>query len=56
MTDDQIKTFHQGNVSVRLAYMPLLMSQGSPLTPHLLRDIISRLQQLFPDQCQYGRL
>jgi hypothetical protein len=26
------------------------MSQGSPLTLHLLRDIISRLQQFFPDQ------
>lgn len=50
MTDNQVKTFHQGNSSVRLAYMPLLMSQGSPLTLHLLRDIISRLQQFFPEQ------
>jgi hypothetical protein len=50
MTDDQVKDFHQGNSSVRIAYMPLLMSQGSPLTLHLLRDIISRLQQFFPEQ------
>lgn len=50
MSDDQIKTFHQGNPSVRLAYMPLLLSQGLPLTLHLLRDIVSRLEQFFPDQ------
>jgi hypothetical protein len=50
MADDQVKAFHQGNPSVRLAYMPLLMSQGSPLTLHLLRDIIVRLQQFFPEQ------
>ena len=50
MADDQVKAFHRGNPSVRLAYMPLLMSQGSPLTLHLLRDIIARLQQFFPEQ------
>ncbi|MCB0197375.1 MAG: hypothetical protein KDJ65_35840 [Anaerolineae bacterium] len=50
MTDDQIKIFHQGNPSLKLAYMPLLMSQGSPLTLHLLRDIINRLHQIFPEQ------
>lgn len=50
LAEAQIKIFHQGNPSVRLAYMPLLMSQGSPLTLYLLRGIIAHLRQLFPEQ------
>jgi hypothetical protein len=50
MSNDQIKTFHRGNPSVKLAYVPLLISQGSPLTLHLLRGIIARLGSLFPEQ------
>ena len=53
MTDDQTKSFHQGNPTVRLAYMPLLISQGSPLTLHLLRSIIAQLKQLFPQQSAF---
>lgn len=50
MSDDQIRTFHRGNPSVKLAYVPLLISLGSPLTLHLLRGIIARLGKLFPEQ------
>lgn len=50
MDDGQIKTFHQGNSMVQLAYLPLLLSQRSPLSLHLLQNIITRLQILFPNQ------
>ena len=50
MTDSQIRTFHQGNPTPQLAYAPLLMAQGSPLVLPLLRTVIARLMELFPDQ------
>lgn len=49
MSNDQIKAFHQGNPSVRMAYLPLLLSQGSLLTVHLLQGVITQLRQLFPE-------
>jgi hypothetical protein len=50
MDEAQIIAFHQGPPAVQLAYVPLLLGQGGPLTLHLLRAIIARLTQLFPQQ------
>jgi len=50
MTDEQIRTFHQGNPIPQLAYAPLLLAQGSPLALPLLQTVIVRLMALFPDQ------
>ena len=50
MTDGQIRAFHQGNPTPQLAYAPLLIAQGSPLVLPLLRTVIARLMELFPDQ------
>jgi hypothetical protein len=49
MDSDQIKTFHLGNPSVKLTYLPLLLNQNSVLTLHLLRGVITQLRQLFPE-------
>ena len=48
MADDQIRAFHQGNPSPQIAYAPVLLSQGSPLAPYLLRNVINQLTILFP--------
>ena len=50
MTDDQVRTFHQGNPIPQLAYAPLLLAQGSPLALPLLQTVIARLMALFPNQ------
>jgi len=50
MTDEQIRTFHQGNPIPQLAYAPLLLAQGSPLALPLLQTVIARLMALFPNQ------
>ena len=50
MTDDQARTFHQGNSTPQLAYAPLLLAQGSPLALPLLQTVIARLMALLPDQ------
>ena len=50
MTDDQTRTFHQGNSTPQLAYAPLLLAQGSPMALPLLQTVITRLRTLFPDQ------
>lgn len=49
MSDDQVRAFHQGTPP-QLAYAPLLLAEGSPLTLPLLRTVIARLSTLFPDQ------
>jgi len=52
MTADEVRNFHTP-ASARgpaLAYAPLLLAQGDPLIPHLLLNVINRLEDLFPDQ------
>ncbi|GAG66427.1 unnamed protein product [marine sediment metagenome] len=48
MTLDQTRAFHAGNPGPNLAYASLLLAQGSPLSPYLLRQVIDRLIELFP--------
>jgi hypothetical protein len=48
MTDDETRAFHHGEPGPNLSYASLLLAQGSPLSPHLLRQVIDRLIVLFP--------
>jgi hypothetical protein len=50
MTTEDVRTFHQADDGLALAYLPLLLAQGDPLIPHLLLNVIGQLDQLFPDQ------
>ena len=50
LTDEQIRTFHQGSPIPQLAYAPLLLAQGSPLALSLLRAVTTAVMRLFPDQ------
>ena len=52
MTADEVRDFHTPASShgPALAYAPLLLAQGDPLIPHLLLNVINRLEDLFPDQ------
>jgi len=50
LTDDQIRSFHQGTNPLQLAYAPLLLAQNAALTLHLLRQVVTRLMTLFPEQ------
>lgn len=52
MSEDQVRDFHQHNPSIRLAYVPLLLSQSNPLAFHLLQTIFVQLNRLFPEQTQ----
>ena len=56
MTDEEIEAFHQGDPAPRLAYAPLLIAQGSPLTLPLLRQVTARLGPLFPEQADLLRV
>ena len=49
---DEVRAFHTppSGDGLALAYVPLLMTQGDPLVPHLLLDVIRRLEDLFPEQ------
>jgi hypothetical protein len=50
MIDTEIREFHCGNSTLRIGYIPLLLSHSSPLTSLLLQKIVSILVDLFPDQ------
>lgn len=54
MTADEVRAFHTppSGDGLALAYAPLLLAQGDPLIPHLLLNVISRLDDLFPDQAR----
>jgi hypothetical protein len=54
MTADEVRTFHtpSSGGGLALAYAPLLLAQGDPLIPHLLLNVITRLDDLFPDQAR----
>ena len=50
--DSEVRAFHTppAGDGLALAYVPLLLAQGDPLIPHLLLNVINRLDDLFPDQ------
>ncbi|MGB3716641.1 MAG: hypothetical protein WA996_19650 [Candidatus Promineifilaceae bacterium] len=48
MSDDETRAFHAGDPGLNLSYASLLLAQGSPLSPYLLRQVIDRLIELFP--------
>jgi hypothetical protein len=52
MTADEMRAFHTppAGDGLAFAYAPLLLAQGDPLIPHLLLNVINRLDDLFPDQ------
>lgn len=52
MEADEVRAFHRSppGEGLALAYAPLLLAQGDPLVPHLLLNVINRLEDLFPDQ------
>ena len=52
MEADEVRAFHTPPAAdgLALAYAPLLLAQGEPLIPHLLLDVINRLEDLFPNQ------
>ena len=52
MDDESVRRFHRapGGDAVRLGYVPLLLSLGSPLARHLVLHVIDRLRTLYPDQ------
>ncbi len=54
MTADEVREFHTpaSGDGLALAYAPLLLAQGDPLIPHLLLNVINRLDDLFPDQAR----
>jgi hypothetical protein len=54
MTADEVRSFHvpASGDGLALAYAPLLLAQGDPLVPHLLLNVISRLDNLFPSQAR----
>lgn len=50
MLDTEIRQFHDGNPTLRLGYIALLLSHSSLLITHLLQTILSNLIDLFPEQ------
>jgi hypothetical protein len=54
MTADEVRDFHTpaSGDGPALAYAPLLLAQGDPLIPHLLLNVINRLEDLFPSQAR----
>lgn len=56
MSDDEVRRFHSGATALSLAYAPLLLSQGTPLAPYLLRSVLSLLSELLTDPTQAALL
>lgn len=50
MADAEIRAFHAGGSGVRLAYVPIVLSQQNPLAVPLLLDTLARVEQLLPGQ------
>jgi hypothetical protein len=52
MPPQDVRAFHLSlsGAGLSLAYAPLLLAQGDPLIPHLLLNVVNRLDDLFPDQ------
>lgn len=52
MDEDEIQRFHRApdGHSVRLGYVPLLLSLGSPLARYLALRVVDQLDALFPGQ------
>ena len=56
MDDEAIRRFHRpagDSQAVRIGYVPLLLSLGSPLARHLLLHVVDRLTALFPEQAAH---
>jgi len=55
MDDEGVRQFHRApGGGIRLGYVPLLLSLGSPLARHLVLQVVERLTPLFPEEA--GRL
>jgi hypothetical protein len=52
MTAGEVRSFHSSGDGLALAYAPLLLTQGDPLIPHLLLNVVNRLTGLFPEQAR----
>ncbi len=54
MSTDEMRNFHTSpsGDGLALAYAPLLLAQGDLLMPHLLLNVVNRLEDLFPDQAR----
>jgi len=51
MDEEAVRRFHRApDGGVRLGYVPLLLSLGSPLARHLVLHVVERLSALFPEQ------
>lgn len=50
MSDAEVAQFHQPNARFQLAYAPVLLALGSPLSLHLLRFVSEQLVELLPGQ------
>jgi hypothetical protein len=49
LTDDEFATFHRGEASPVVAYLPRLLAMGNPAMPELLNGILTRLIAAFTD-------
>jgi hypothetical protein len=52
VSTDEVRAFHQADGDLSLTYLPLLLTQGDPLIPHLMLNVINQLDGLFPDRSQ----
>ncbi len=54
MSADEVRDFHSSpsGDGLALAYAPLLLAQGDLLMPHLLLNVVNRLENLFPGQAR----
>jgi hypothetical protein len=52
LDDDELRRFHSAGDGPQLAYLPHLLSQNSPLIPHLTLAVLDQVSHLFPDQAQ----
>jgi len=47
MTDQQIRDFHAGNPSWRLAYLPYLLTKNTPEARYLIQHVLGHLRHMF---------
>jgi phage tail protein X len=48
LTEEEVVAFHRTRAGVRASYLPMLATLQTPLAPHLVESILSRLCALFP--------
>jgi len=49
VSEQELRAFHQKNASLLLGYVPRLVAEPSPLIPHLLLDIVSKVEAVLPE-------